>query len=67
MDVTNDGGGVVAGTDPAQPTCSNCGAIRDVAWYSFDVDLPKLRLCRLCSFVIGHDQELFDHLGRKRR
>lgn len=52
---------------PAQPTCVNCGAIKDVARYSFDIDLPKLVLCRLCSFLIVDDQESFDHLGRKRR
>lgn len=47
-------------------TCSNCSTTENVATYSYDLDLPKIRLCRVCSVLIVTDPELFEELGRKR-
>lgn len=47
--------------------CSNCGTTEDVAPRSFDLDLPALVLCNVCTYALIHDRELFEYLGRARR
>lgn len=47
-------------TDP----CRNCGN-PDADLYSFDLDLPHIRLCKICALAITADRELFNELGRR--
>jgi hypothetical protein len=45
--------------------CSNCQVQDDtVAYWSFDLDLPKIRLCRICSYLIVADPDMFDELTK---
>lgn len=45
--------------------CSNCQIQDDtVAHWSYDLDLPKIRLCRICSYLIVADPDMFDELTK---
>ena len=45
--------------------CSNCQREDEtVADWSFDLDLPHLRLCRMCCHLIVSDQDMFDKLTK---
>jgi hypothetical protein len=44
----------------SEPECSNCGGTEDVAPVSFDMDLPTIMLCRICSFLIVSDPVMFN-------
>lgn len=46
-------------------TYSNCGTTEDVAPRSFDLDLPALVLCNICTYALVHGSELFEDLGGK--
>lgn len=46
--------------------CQNCKA-PNADLVSFDMDLPTVRLCRLCSVTISSDPELFDDMGKRSR
>ena len=34
---------------------------------SFDLDLPAVRLCGLCSLTIVADQEMFEAMGKRNK
>jgi hypothetical protein len=46
--------------------CINCGN-PEAALYSFDLDLPNIRLCPVCSVTITLDPKRFDDMGSRRR
>lgn len=46
--------------------CQNCGH-PDADPLSYDLDLPTVHLCRLCSLTIVADPDLFEDMGRRRR
>jgi hypothetical protein len=46
--------------------CANCGGEWEVRDLSFDMDLPLIRLCGLCSILIVTDMEEFDRLGERK-
>lgn len=48
-------------TDP----CQNCGN-PEADLVSFDLDLPDIRLCQICSVAITLDRDLFDDMGKRR-
>lgn len=50
----------------SEPPCSNCGATKDVAHVSFDMDLPTIVLCQVCRFTIVSNPELFEQMRRGR-
>lgn len=45
-------------------SCTNCGSTRDVRRLSFDMDLPVIQLCLICSFTIVCDRPLFEKMGK---
>lgn len=47
--------------------CQNCGSADRVADLSFDIDLPTVRLCGMCSLTITLNRELFDEMGERYR
>lgn len=50
----------------APTPCQNC-AHPDSDPLSYDLDLPTVHLCRLCSLTIVADPALFEDMGRHRR
>lgn len=44
--------------------CSNCGA-PNADRLSFDLDLPAVTLCRICSVSIVAQPDLFAEMGRR--
>lgn len=46
--------------------CSNCGS-PEGRHVSYDLDLPTLCLCGVCSLLLVSDLELFDSLGARHR
>lgn len=42
--------------------CQNCGN-PDADLVSFDMDLPNVRMCPLCSVTSTMDRGLFDQMG----
>ena len=43
--------------------CANCASDEGRA-VSFDLDLPTIVLCPMCSFLIVSDRAVFDEMGR---
>jgi hypothetical protein len=47
-------------------TCQTCGNAKPeakVRWRSFDLDLPALRLCTICTHLLGTDPAMLKELG----
>ncbi len=44
--------------------CSNCDA-PDARRYSFDLDLPAVTLCGICSVTIVAQPDMFDEMGKR--
>ena len=51
----------------ARELCANCGGVENVRLLSFDLDLPAVRLCGLCSLTIVADQEMFEAMGKRKK
>lgn len=45
--------------------CTNCGA-SDAKLWSFDLDLPAIRLCDFCSVTITLNPEMFAEMGQRK-
>lgn len=44
--------------------CSNCGA-ENAKPRSYDLDLPTVVLCAMCSVLLVTDMEMFEDVGKR--